>query len=467
MENMQVCATRKDAYQLMFLGALALSKIQSNGIRMDVDYLHSARLRLADQIKQEEEEFKKLPDVKYWQKKFGPFFNPASDDQLAHVLFDHLEYEAKRRTKSGKPSVDANVLEELLEETGNEMLKVLMHMRKLDKAYGTYIEGIIRETNADGFLRPFFSLYLARTYRSSSNSPNFQNIPVRDEEIKKLIRTAFIPREDRQILEVDFKGIEVNVAYFYHRDPSMRDYLTDSSKDMHRDMSMELYMLAKDQWNKKTRHAAKNKFVFPEFYGSYWAQVGPDLWKAIALNKLHIGKNNDGIGLYEHLNSLGIYNIEMFNEHVRKVEDKFWNDRFPVYTQWKQDWIDQYNECGYFDSLTGFRYIGILRRNEIINYPVQGSAFHCLLWTLIQLQNWLEENRMESLIVGQIHDSMVIDLVPAEKDAILTQVQQIVRKDLSVHFPWIDFPMSIEAELADINDSWLNKKEISLSQYMQ
>lgn len=464
---MQVSASRKDANQLLFEGALALSKVQSNGIKMDVEYMHRAVKELEQKAEEELDKFNKCPEVKYWKRKYGDAFNPASDDQLAHVLFKHLKYKPKKKTATDKNSVDVNVLEELLEETGNPMLKSLMRMRKLDKAHGTYLQGLIRETNEDGILRPFFNLHLARSYRSSSNSPNFQNIPTRDDEIKKIIRTGFIPREDRQILELDFKGIEVQVAYFYHRDPTMRSNLIDPTKDMHRDMAMECYILGPNEWNKKTRHAAKNKFVFPEFYGSYHMQVAPDLWKAIALNKLHVGKDNDGISLYEHLKKKKIRDLDAFTTHIQKVEDRFWNERFAVYSQWKKDWVKAYREVGYFDSLTGFRYQGIMKRNEVINYAVQGSAFHCLLWTLIQLQNWLEKYNMESLIIGQIHDSLVMDLVPEEKDDILTQVQYIVKKKLPRHFKWIDVPMTIEAELAGINEPWLNKKEISLDQYIQ
>lgn len=464
---MQVAANRRDAFDLMMEGALALSKVQSNGIKMDMDYLHGAKKKLAQMVVDEHEEFQKLPEVKHWKKKFGDAYNPGSDDQLAYILFEHLGLRVVKQTKTKKPSVDKNVLEELLEETGNPMLKSLMRMRVLGKAFGTYIQGLLRETNEDGFLRPFFNLHLARTYRSSSNDPNFQNLPIRDGEIAELIRTAFIPREDRHLLELDFKGIEVQTAFFYHRDPVMESFLTDKKKDMHSMAAMKCYLLAADEWNKKTRHAGKNKFVFPEFYGSYWDQVGDDLWKSIALEKLKLGKNNDGISIYEHLKNKGIYNIEEFKDHIRKVEDWFWNDQFTVYNQWKKDWLELYHSRGYFDSLTGFRYQGILKKNEVINYAVQGAAFHMLLRTLINLQKWLEKHNMKTLIVGQIHDSLVLDIVPAEMDDVLHEALCIINQDLPKYYPFIDVPMTIEAELAPLNAPWLAKKEISLSPYMQ
>lgn len=463
--------TNRDANRLMHEGSLALSKVQSNGMRIDVDYCLKAQNQLVKDIVLLEEKIKGYRQTVHWQKVWGERFNIGSDQQLSYVLFDYMDLQPKGETKSKAPAMTTTVLEELafeLEESDNNgaaFIRDIMRRKKLEKALGTYIGGLLRETNAQGFLHPFFALNTAVTYRSSSYSINFQNIPTRDDEIKKLIRTAFLPREGRQILEVDFKGIEVCVAYCYHDDPTMREYLLDPTKDMHRDMAMQLYILGPDEWNKKTRHAGKNKFVFPEFYGSYFKQVAPDLWKAIALNGLHVGKNNDGIDLREHLRRKGIKTYDAFESHIQTIEDHFWNKRFPVYAQWKEDWYRSYRKIGYFDSHSGFRYRGLFKKNEAINYPVQGSAFHCLLWTLVHLQRWLEENNMRSLIIGQIHDSIVLDIIPKEKDAILGWMVAFVKNGLPKIYPWLTIPMSVEAEITPIGESWFSKKEISLEQY--
>ena len=462
---MQVYATHKDAHQLMLDAAMCLSKVSGNGIRMDVPYMKHAQRKIAKQINREVAEFEKLDSVKLWKKKYGVEYNHSSNEQLADILFNELGYDSKKKTKSGADAVDVNVLEELLEETDDPMLKGLMHIRKLQKASGTYIDGLLRETT-DGYLHPSFPLCFARSYRSASRDPNFQNIPTRDKEIKEYIRTAFIPRDGRQILELDFKGIEVSTAYMYHLDPTMRAYLLDPTKDMHRDMAMQLYKLGPDEWNKPCRQGAKNKFVFPEFYGSYWKNVGTDLWKYAALNKLRVGKDEKGPTIFEHLAQNGIPNLEAYLNHVKKIEEHFWGKRFPVYTQWKEDWIAEYQKCGYFDSYTGFRYTGIFKRNEIINYAIQGSASHCLLWTMCQLQRWLERKGMKSLIIGQIHDSMVIDVVPSELDDLLTYVQILVRRKLPMRFEWISIPLTIEAEIAPIDAPWLKKAEIDIKSYL-
>src|SRR5690606_6500640 len=121
-------------------------------------------------------------------------------------------------------------------------VKTYLEIKKLTKAVSTNFRGILREV-VDGKVHCFFNLHLVQTYRSSSDSFNYQNIPVREEEIAKLIRRSFVARPGRQIIEIDIKGAEVITAACYHKDPTMLAYIKDPSKDMHRDMAMELYLL--------------------------------------------------------------------------------------------------------------------------------------------------------------------------------------------------------------------------------
>lgn len=457
-----VYATQNDASNLMLQGALALSKVQSSGMKIDLAYCYQAQKDIVKEMLGLEDQLSDMEETKLLKDKYGSKYKLKSDDQLRWLLFDHFGLEASKQTTSGQDSTDAEALEDIIWDTDSEFLKKLLLYKKLDKANGTYLHNIILETNERGFLHPFFHLHLAISYRSSSSMINFQNIPTRDPKIKGIIRKAFIPRKGRQIMELDFKGIEVSVAYEYHKDPTMRSYLLDPTKDMHRDMAQQLYKLNDKEWNKPCRQGAKNQFVFPSFYGSYFKQTALGLWKYAKMNDLRVGKNSDGVSIIEHLKKKGIRDYEAYESYVQKIEDDFWNNRFPVYTKWKEEWVEKYHEKAYFDSLTGFRYYGIFSRNQTINLAVQGSAFHCLLFTLIQLNNWLIKNKMKSLIIGQIHDSMVLDVVPEERDAIIEFVQYTIRNTLPGKFKWIELPMTIEGELAGVDEPWLNKKEITL-----
>lgn len=446
---------RMDAYQLMHEGAIALAEVQSNGIRVDMAYLKEKRKSTAHQIKKIKAVLEECKEVRKWKKLYGREFNLDSNDQLADILYNHLGYEAVGETASGNAAVDKKALERI----DLPMVKQLLLLRKLQKARGTYLAGISREV-VDGFLYPFFNLHTVKTYRSSSNNPNFQNMPIRDPFMGELIRRAFIPRENRILLELDYSSIEVKIAACYHKDPTMLSYIKDPSKDMHRDMAAQCYKLPQEQVTKFIRYCGKNMYVFPEFYGSYYAQVAPDLWSAAQKED---NKLVDGTLLKEHLVAQGLGSYSRFESYIQKVEDHFWNKRFRVYNNWRKKHYASYLKKGYFDTLTGFRCQGVMKKNDVINYPVQGAAFHCLLWSLIQLNRMFRKKKMATCIVGQIHDSIVMDVEPKELSDVLAMAKQVMCSDLLQHWDWIIVPIDIEAEAAPVNGSWFEKKKVEIA----
>ena len=328
----------------------------------------------------------------------------------------------------------------------------------------------MRETT-DGFLHPFFPLHLVRSYRGSSDHPNFTNIPVKDPEIAKLIRRAFIAREHHQIVEIDFKGAEICNGACYHHDPQMIKYIENTKLDMHRDMAAEIYMVKKNQVTYWMRDAAKNRFVFAEFYGDWYKNRAPDLWKAIEEFKLVVEAT--GYDLYSHLETMGICELGAcdpeedpeegtFEKHLQKIEHDFWNKRFKVYNQWKKDWWEAYQENGFFKTLTGFIIEGNLDRKQAINYPIQGSAFHWLLWSLIRIQKLMDKYKMRSRIVGQIHDSIVGDIHKHERKDYLDIVKQVIYEDIRKHWDWIIVPLRVEVGVCPVGGNWYEKEEIKI-----
>ncbi len=251
-------------------------------------------------------------------------------------------------------------------------------------------------------------------------------------------------------------GAGVVVRNCYHRDPTMLQYL-EEGYDLHRDMAAECYMLEADQVSKDVRFYAKNQFVFPQFYGDYYVSCAKNLWEAMRRAYL---KTSDGNDLETHLGYQGIDGPRQFENHIKQVEERFWNDRFPVYRDWKDEWWEKYQKCGYLRLKTGFVCQGIYRRNEAINYPIQGSAFHCLLWSLIRMNRWLVKNKMETMIVGQIYDSMILDVVEEERGDVLAMAKQIMTVDLRRAWPWIVAPLEIDAEGSDRN--WHEKMTLSI-----
>jgi hypothetical protein len=231
---------------------------------------------------------------------------------------------------------------------------------------------------------------------------------------------------------------------------------------MHKDMAIELYML--DGLNKKHtgennfRQGAKNAFVFPEFYGDYYIHCVDGLLKWAQIAQLENGMK----GL-EHLSNKGlikldkagkIKNKDNFTEHVKKVENLFWNDRYRKYTKWKKRTWETYQRKGYIDMFTGFRCSGVMRKNEALNISFQGSAFHCLLWSLIQIDSLQSSKNWNSRLVNQIYDAFILDQDPNEHKIIDKAVQRIATEDIRKEWKWIIIPLALDTDIKGVDEPW-------------
>lgn len=487
---MKSTAVTPEAFRLLMDGQFALSKIEGNGIRVDTDYLDRTLADTSARIEKLEKSLKEDGVWRQWKRRFGAKSKLGSREQLAVLLFDVMKIAQPIYTEKSQELIDAGDRTtkkryrsdvEVLSKVKLPFVQDYVALQKLQKAKGTYLEGIKREL-CGGYLHPSFNLHTAITYRSSSSLPNFQNLPIRDPAIGELIRRAFVARKGSVLVEVDFSGIEVRVAACYNRDPVLIRYIEDPTTDMHRDTAMELFFLTKEQVDKRTtRDWAKNRFVFPEFYGSVFFQCAPHLWEGVMSGAKLPGSE---VTVREHLKSHGIKKLGehesqwkrgeergpgssgrmatekgTFVDHVRTVEESFWNKRFKVYTEWKNRWYADYRKAGGFSTLTGFRIEGVHKRNAVLNYPIQGSAFHCLLWSLIRLQRWIEKYRLRTKIVGQIHDSVIADVPLDELQDYLDAAKHITTVALPKAWPWIIVPLDTESEVCPLGGSWHEKSQ--------
>lgn len=454
----------EEANKLFLQGAEELALVESNGIRIDVPYLQKAMKRVRRKIKHIQTELEETDVLKTWRKKYKRKTNLESGKQLGDILFDEMGFPCKERTEHGRPKTDEHTLSKIK----HPFIKKYLEAKKLDKLLNTHLKGLQTELVGE-FIHPFFNLHIATTYRSSSSVINFQNIPIRNPVTGKIIRQAFISRPGRHIVETDYGGIEVAIATCYHKDPNMISYIKDPTKDMHRDMAMECFLLPKKEITGHIRYIGKNCFVFPEFYGNWYMDCAKSLWEAISEGGGVETKN--GIDILSHLEAkgfprLGKQNFEegakpgTFEYHIKNVEERFWSERFKRYAQWKKEWYDNYRSKGWFLTKTGFICQGYMPRNEAINYPVQGSAFHCLLRSLIRLNQELRKRKMKSLIVGQIHDSIVADVPDKELDDYIALTKEIMIDELVREWTWIIVPIKIETEVAPINGNWHQKVEV-------
>lgn len=453
--------TRMDAYQLLHNGILTFARMEQAGMHIDTEYCLRKRSQLTHKRDILEQDFKRTKLYKHWEHVYGSKTNIYSPWQLSNILYNIRKITPAKLTPTGKGSTDIEALAQL----NMPEMNILIEIGKLGKLQD-YLDGFVRE-QVDRILHTSLNLHTVRTFRSSSSNPNLQNLPVRDEVAMNIIRRSFLPRRGHQLGDVDYSGIEVRVGACCHKDPTMITYITDKSTDMHRDMAQEIFLLPEVDKripeHNVLRQAVKNGFVFPQFYGDYYKNNAESM--AVTWGKLPMGRWRRGQGipmpegtLSDHLIGQGIKSFDHFVEHVRQVEEDFWENRFKVYKQWKDKWWARYQRKGYFDLLTGFRCSGLMSKKEATNYPIQGSAFHCLLWSLIELDRIRREEKWDTELVCQIHDNLVLDINPSELDHVMKTVHRVTCIDLPKAWPWIIVPLDVEATLCDVDESW-NKKQ--------
>lgn len=446
LENLLKSRLNKDDHllkgnELFHSGVKALQIVESNGIKVDKEKVIENDIQLEKALLKLEKEINGMDESKKWTGK--EVFNFLSNQQLSHLLYTVLDLKCRKQTPSGGKSVDEEALTLLNHPYTNKILEY----RKLYKIKNTYLEGFKKEI-VKGYIHPIFNLHIPTTYRSSSSQPNFQNMPKRDILAKNYIRSCIIPEND-MIGECDYSGIEVSIGACYHLDPEMIRYILEPDTDMHRDTASQLFFKKPEEINKQERQAAKNGFVFPQFYGDYWKQCAPNIWGQIDRDTINYLKEN------------GIKNISNFMDHVRYVENDFWKNRFMVYGKWRERHWRKYLRDGYVELKTGFRMYHNMTKNKCNNAPIQGSAFHCLLWSLIQISNYLQKNKLKTKIIGQIHDSIVMDINRNEWESGLKEVvKEIMTIKIREFWDWIIVPLEVEAEYYYSNWSSVDDKEI-------
>ncbi len=458
-----------EAFDLLHNATFALWQAEQNGFTVDVSYFEKTKNRLENRIKKLEQKLDIDPFIKEWKQKYGAKFTLGSGKQLSDMLYNVHGFTPSKYTEKGAPATDVETLEQL----DLPAIKHMLNIRRWQKVKDTYISNFLIE-QVDGKIHPFFNLSSVISYRSSSSNPNFQNIPKRDKEVMKIIRSGIKPRPGCHLVEMDFSKLEVSIAACYHKDPKMMEYLTSDHNDMHGDLAQQIFFVSDENWDKHDsncsllRAAAKNGFIFPQFYGDWYKANAEGLRQWV---KLGIGKYRKGQGVShpaggtvaDQFIANGIKSHKDFEEHMRKIENDFWNNRFRVYGQWKKKFWQKYQKTGVINFHTGFQARGIMRHNSCINYPVQGAAFHCLLWTFIQTHKLIQKEGLQTQLIGQIHDALVMDVPAGELDYILRKIKHIATVDLPNTWKWINVPLQIEAEVCPVDASWAEKEDYEIT----
>lgn len=458
----QPCLERGRAFFMDGLNVLC--DMQENGVRADADYYKEQDLTLGKRIITLNETLHDMDEAKKFERVVGRPINFGSNADLSKLFYEILGYKATKQTSSGNDSTDKEALASLKSPLAAKIAEI----SKLEKIKGTYLAQFLRELDDDGRIHPFFDLHTTQTLRGSANSPNLQNIPVRDSEAMLITRGGLFPSLGKKLIDWDYGAMEVRVIASITQCPVLIKYINDPSTDMHRDQAMELFGFKPNEWDefqkidkklmKNIRFHAKNGMVFALFYGSYYRSIARTLFALLKELKVpEVGT------LFEWLRSKNIIRSlatasQDFEDHAKKVEKKFWF-RFKAVKAWQEKNFKDYLNKGFIENPFGFRIGGWLTKNDLCNYPIQGTAFHCLVWSLHTLNQRMKAEKMDSLLIGQIHDCCLAEVVPSEEDRWCQMSYEIATKEIRIANPWLLVPLDIEFERAEVDQPWSTKKE--------
>lgn len=456
---------RRAGQRLLIDGMEALSHVEQRGFNLDMDYL----VALTEELTVKRNSLVKRAKRDKDAKLFPGDFEPLNNTHVEKLLYDVLKLPVPEGLEKGDKKTDKGqdkrdpVDKTALQKIGLPICAKVLAARRIDKALGTYVAQYTRE-EVGGVVRPFYPLYKVDSFRSSCEDPNMQNVPKRDKQIKEMIRALWKPSRGRRFIEWDYKSLEVVIAACVFQDPALIKYVTDESTDMHRDVAMDLFMYTLREWGqlsyaKILRQASKNGYVFPAFYGSSGKNAARGIWEQVPVEEkrrvlMKLDNKNPTKWLdasHQELDSARA--LVIWTDHVKAYDRKFWGERFKVYADKKRINEENYMTKGYLDTVTGFRIQGPMGFTELNNYVVQGPAFHCLLWTLINVNREVEDSFPKTDIVGETHDSMMADADPDDEEELDAIVKDYGTKKIREHWDWLIVPLTLEKERSEVNGS--------------
>lgn len=437
-------------YELFMQGQYAFARMSYEGFRINTELMEKVIPELQAKVDAIFEKILTNDLIRYqW---LGGKFNPASDHDMRKLLYQMLKLPVTERTDSGLPSVEEDVL--VLYKDDVPFLIDIMDYRSYYKILNTFIEQIRRET-FEGMIHPDYLLNQVQTFRSSSKSPNWQNLPSRNKEAVNYVKSLILPKKGHKLIEYDQSGLEMRGSGIISGDPRIAHYiLNPGSADMHKNMACRLFFLSPDEVSKNIRQTAKT-INFALLYGSYYVLTATLTWKQMNSPK---ATEDFGIDLLAHVKSKGIKNYEEWEQHCANIEQWFWKDEFSVLAQYRKDTHKHLIEHGYIDYVNGFRYYGPASRNAVCNAPIQGPSFHINLYTIIKITDELDKRGMESRILGQVHDSIIASVAPHEEELFDYLIWFYGTQEVRKFYKWIDLDLEIEKSATpEIDQPWSMK----------
>ncbi len=384
-----------------------LSRMEAIGIAVNKKELESLAAFFEGEVKRE---------TKAAHDAVGHEFNVASPKQLQVVLFDELNLPKTKKIKTGY-TTDAESLDWLHQKSGHPVLTSLLRIRETKKL-GTTVEGLIAEIGKDGRIHTHFQQTVTATGRLSSTGPNLQNIPVRTEEGRKIRNCFTVGKGFVALLTADYSQIEMRIMAHLSNDEKLLAAFA-SGEDL---------------------HATVAGLVF----GVKATEVDPEMRRQMKAMSY---------GLAYGLSSYGLaIQLDITPPAAQQLMETYFQ-RFGGIREYLSTVVEDARKVGYTETIMGRRrYLPDLRhdnrqRREVaermaLNAPIQGSAADIIKVAMLNVQRAIEKEGLQSRLLLQIHDELILEVVAGEKEA----VSQLVRREMGSAYP-LKAPLDVNAGL--------------------
>ena len=390
-----------------------LSDMEWEGVRIDVEALHSISVQLSEQLVQIEQKVYELA---------GEKFNISSPKQVGDIIFDKLQLDEKaRKTKTGQYSTSEEVLESLRGK--HPIIELILEHRGIKKLLSTYVDALPTLIHpSTGKIHTSFNQAVTATGRLSSSNPNLQNIPVRD-ELGKEIRKAFIADKGCKFVSADYSQIELRLLAHLSKDENMVTAFNENL-DIHSSTASKIFKVDISEVTSDMRRKAKTA-NFGIIYG---------------------------ISIFGLAERLSIPRAE-----AKTLIEEYYST-YPTIQSYMQSIIEQARKNGYVETLFHRKRFlpdinsrnatvrGFAERNAI-NAPIQGTAADIIKIAMVRIFNRLKKESLKSKMILQIHDELnfnaPIDEVP--------QLTNIIKEEMESAIQLV-VPLTADC---GVGDNWL------------
>ncbi|MEM7538245.1 MAG: DNA polymerase I [Chloroflexota bacterium] len=409
-----------DLYQEVELPLIPiLTDMEITGIRLDTDVLQEMSVKLTERLGELQKE---MFDI------VGHEFNMRSTQQMSQVLFDEMGFPTKgmKKTKSGSYSTAVSVLEKLgamrsqLSRDQSRLIENILEQRQLDNLRGTYVDALPTLVNPKTErVHTNFNQTGAATGRLSSSNPNLQNIPIRT-DLGRQIRRAFVAQEGWQLMAADYSQVELRVMAHVAEETALIDAFSND-QDIHAATAAKLFTVDIGEVTSDQRGLAKT-INFATIYGS------------------------SAFGLSTR--------TDMSPKEAQHFMDQYFAT-YPRIQSYISDTIQQVNTDGYVETLLGRRREFLELKNEnvpyvqrqgieraAINAPIQGAAADIMKLAMTNVYRRLRHDGLQANMLLQIHDEIVLEFPPEERDALV----KLVREEMESAYS-LSIPLKVDVEI--------------------